>query len=151
MSTRFRTTVELNGKTASGLEVPSEIVERLGAGRRPPVRVTVNEHTYRSTIASMGGRYMVPLSAENRARAKVQAGDAVRVAIEVDTAPREVSLPADFARALARNSKARAFYEGLSNSNKKWHVLSIEGAKAADTRARRIEKSVAMLAEGRAR
>lgn len=148
---KFRTTVKLGGKTATGLEVPSEVVKGLGAGKRPPVKVTIKKHTYRSTIASMRGRFMLPLSADNRLQAGVEAGDTVEVRIELDAAPREVALPADFARALAGNAKAKSFYEGLSNSNKKWHVLSVEGAKAPETRARRIDKSVAMLAEGRAR
>ncbi len=97
---RFRTTLEQAGKTATGFEVPSTVVEGLGAGKRPPVRVTINGFTYRNTIASMGGRFMVGVSAENRAGAKVAGGDVIDVDIELDTAPREVTLPKDFAAAL---------------------------------------------------
>ena len=148
---RFRTTVEQSGKTATGIEVPSTVVEALGAGKRPPVRVTINGFTYRSTVASMDGRFMVGVSAENRAGAKVAGGDVVDVDIELDTAPRVVELPNDFAAALKKDAKARKTFEGLSPSNKGWHVSSIEGAKTDETRQRRIAKSIAALREGKPR
>jgi hypothetical protein len=148
---RFRTTLELAGKTATGFEVPSTVVERLGAGKRPPVRVTINGFTYRSTVASMGGRFMVGVSAENRAGAKVAGGDVVDVDIELDTAPRVVEVPKDFAAALKKEPKAKATFDALSPSNKGWHVSSIEGAKTDETRQRRIAKSVAALREGKPR
>jgi hypothetical protein len=53
----FRTTLRAAGKTATGIEVPSELVERLGAGKKPAVSVTIGAHTYRSTIASRGDRW----------------------------------------------------------------------------------------------
>jgi hypothetical protein len=148
---RFRATVEQSGKTATGIEVPSSVVEDLGAGKRPPVRVTIKGHTYRSTVASMGGRFMVGVSAENREAAGVAGGDEVDVDIELDTAPREVTVPADFAKALKKDAKAKKTFDGLSYSNKGWHVQSIEGAKSDETRQRRIAKSVAALREGRPR
>jgi hypothetical protein len=148
---RFRTTVEQAGKTATGIEVPSTVVEGLGAGKRPPVRVTINGFTYRSTVASMGGRFMIGVSAENRAGAKVAGGDVVDVDVELDTAPRVVELPKDFAAALKKDPKAKATFDGLSPSNKGWHVSSIEGAKTDETRQRRIAKSVAALREGKPR
>jgi Domain of unknown function (DUF1905)/Bacteriocin-protection, YdeI or OmpD-Associated len=148
---RFRATIERSGKTATGIEVPATVVDGLGAGKRPPVRVTINGHTYRSTVASMGGRFMVGVSAENREAARVAGGDDVDVDIELDTAPREVRVPADFAKALGTDATARKTFEGLSNSNKGWHVQSIEGAKTDETRRRRIAKSIAALREGRPR
>jgi hypothetical protein len=148
---RFRATIEQSGKTATGIEVPSTVVEGLGAGKRPPVRVTINGFTYRSTIASMDGRFMVGISAGNRAGAKVAGGDMVDVDIELDSAPREVAVPKDFAAALKKDAKARKTFEALSNSNKGWHVTSIEGAKTDETRQRRIAKSIAALHEGRPR
>ena len=148
---RFRTTVEQTGKTATGIEVPSTVVDDLGAGMRPPVLVTINGFTYRSTIASMDGRFMVGVSAQNRAGAKVAGGDVVDVDIELDTAPRVVELPKDFAAALKKDAKARNTFDGLSPSNKGWHVSSIEGAKTEETRQRRIAKSVAALREGKPR
>jgi Bacteriocin-protection, YdeI or OmpD-Associated/Domain of unknown function (DUF1905) len=148
---RFRATIEQAGKTATGIEVPSTIVERLGAGKRPAVKLTIRGHTYRSTVASMGGRFMVGVSAENREKAGVAGGDTVDVDIELDTAPREVTLPPDLAKALRRDAKAGRTFEGLSYSNQNWHVLQIEGAKSAATRERRIARSIEALRSGRPR
>jgi Bacteriocin-protection, YdeI or OmpD-Associated/Domain of unknown function (DUF1905) len=148
---RFRVTLERSGKTAVGFEVPPTVVESLGAGKRPPVRVTINGYTYRSTVASMGGRSMIGVSAENRAGAKVAGGDVVEVDLELDTAPREVAVPKDLATALKKDTRAKATFDALSNSNKGWHVQSIEGAKTEETRQRRIAKSIAALREGRPR
>jgi Bacteriocin-protection, YdeI or OmpD-Associated/Domain of unknown function (DUF1905) len=148
---RFHTTLLQTGPTATGMEVPDKIVEALGAGKRPPVRVTINGYTYRNTIAVMGGVSMVGVSAEHRAGAGISGGDEIDVEIELDREPRVVSLPADFAEALDRDPEARRFFDGLSYSARQWHVLSVEGAKTAETRQRRIEKSVAMLHEGKAR
>ena len=148
---RFRTTIEQAGKTATGIRIPDEIVAKLGAGKRPPVKVTIKGHTYRSTVAPMGGVFMVGVSAENREKAGVAGGDKVQVDIELDAAPREVTVPTDFAKALKRDATAKRTFDGLSPSNKKWHVMSIEGAKTAETRQRRIDKSVGALREGRPR
>jgi hypothetical protein len=148
---RFRTTILKGDKTATGIRIPPEVVEALGSGKRPPVRVTINGYTYRSTVAVLGGDYMVGVSAQNREGAGVAGGDEVDVELELDTAPREVTVPEDFAAALAADPIARTTFEALSNSNKGWHVSSIEGAKTDETRQRRIAKSVAALREGRAR
>jgi hypothetical protein len=146
---RFRTRVELGGKTATGLPVPPEVVEALGAGKKPAVRVTVDGHTYRSSIASRGGVYLIPLSAENRTAAGVAAGDEVDVDVELDDAPREVSVPDDLRTALAGDDAARATFDALPYSHKQRHVLAIEGAKTPETRARRIDKALEMLRSGR--
>ncbi len=146
--TRFRTTLVLGGKTATGVQVPDEVVTALGAGKRPPVRVTINGHSYPSTVASMGGVFMLPVSAENRAAARIAAGDEVDVDIVLDTEPREVQVPADFAEALAADANAGQRFGGLSYSHQRRWVLSIEGAKAADTRKRRIDKAIAELRQG---
>lgn len=143
--------IELGGKTATGFEVPAEVVAGLGPSQRPAVRVTIGQHTYRSTVARMGGRFMLPLSAENRMSAGITADDQVDVDVEVDAEPREVTVPPDFAHALDGEADAMRFYEGLSYSQKRWHVVSIEGAKTVQTRQRRIAKAVEMLREGRAR
>jgi hypothetical protein len=148
---RFHATILQGDKTATGIHVPDEVVEALGSGRRPAVRVTINGFTYRSTVAVVSGNFMVGVSAENRAGAGVAGGDQVDVDIELDTAPREVTVPPDFAAALEAEPNARRTFDGLSNSNKSWHVGSIEGAKTDETRQRRIAKSVDMLREGRAR
>jgi hypothetical protein len=148
---RFRATIDLNGTTATGMRVPLEIVEALGSGRRPPVRVTINGYTYRSTVAVMGGEYLIGVSAENRAGARVAASDTVDVDVELDTEPREVAVPADVAAALDGEPAARQTFERLSYSTKSWHILSIEGAKTAETRQRRIARSIEALREGRIR
>lgn len=148
-TTKFTATVELGGKTATGFEVPDAVVESLGSGRRPAVRVTINDHTYRSTVASRDGRFMLPLSADNRTKAGVAAGDEVTVGLELDTAPRVLELPDDFAAALGQVPAAKRFFDGLTYSKQRWYVLPIEGAKKPETRERRIAKAVAMLLEGR--
>jgi hypothetical protein len=148
---RFRTTIQQSGKTATGIQVPEEVIEALGSGKRPAVKVTINGYTYRSTVAVMGGVYMVGVNAENRAGAGVAGGDEVDVDIDLDTAPREVSMPTDFAAALDTEPEARRTFDGLSYSNKSWHVLQVEGAKTDETRQRRIAKSVESLKQGRAR
>jgi hypothetical protein len=146
---RFRATIELAGKTATGFQVPDDVVTALGAGRRPPVRVTIGGHTYRSTVASMGGRFMVGVSAQNRTAAAVAAGDEVDVDLELDAEPREVDVPEDLAAALDGEPEARRFFDGLSYSRKQWFVLRIEQAKKAETRRRRLDEAVMMLREGR--
>ena len=148
---RFRTMIHQAGKTATGIRVPDEIVEALGAGKRPAVTVTINGYTYRNTVAVMGGEYWVGVSGEHRAGAGVVGGDEVDVDIELDAAPRTVAVPDDFAAALDVEPAARATFDGLSNSNKGWHVSSITAAKSDETRLRRIVKSVEMLKQGRAR
>ena len=148
---RFRTTILRSGKTATGIRIPDEVVEGLGAGRRPAITVTIRGYTYRSTIAVMGDAYMVGVNADNRTAAGVKGGDEVDVEIKLDTAPREISVPAELASALDAEPDARRTFDGLSNSNKSWHVYQVNGAKTDETRQRRIAKSVAALREGRPR
>ena len=148
---RFRTTILQSDKTATGIRVPPEIVEGLGAGKRPAVSVTINGFTYRSSVAVMGGDYMVGVSAENRAGAGVKGGDEVDVDIELDTKPREVTLPPELATALDADPAARRTFDALSYSNQSWHVYQVNGAKTDETRTRRIAKSIDALREGRPR
>ncbi|MBJ7603905.1 MAG: DUF1905 domain-containing protein [Candidatus Dormibacteraeota bacterium] len=146
---RFQSIIRLTGKTACGIPVPEEVVTGLGSSRRPAVQITINGYTYRSTVAHMGGEYLVGVSAENREAAGVKAGDDVEVQLENDTEPRVLTVPPDLAGALDRDARARAFFEGLSYSLKQRFVLPIEGAKTAETRQRRIAKAVGALREGR--
>jgi hypothetical protein len=148
---RFRTTILQGDKSATGIRVPDEVVEALGAGKRPAVSVTINGFTYRSSIAVVSGTYMVGVSAENRAGTGVKGGDEVDVDIELDTAPREVTVPPDLVAALDAEPAARRTFDALSYSNKSWHVLQVTGAKTEETRQRRIGKSVDALKEGRQR
>lgn len=142
----FKAILEQHGKSATGMEVPEEVMSRLGSSKKPAVRVTVQGYAYRTTIGVMGGKYLIPVSAEHRKGAGIAAGDQVEVRLELDTEPRELEVPADFQEALALNEKAKVFFEGLSYSNKRRFVLNIEEAKTAETRQRRIEKAVAALA-----
>lgn len=146
---KFTTKLELGGKTATGFVVPPEVVEALGKGKKPPVKVTINGYTYRNTVAVYGGVYMLGVSAEHREGAGVEAGEEIEVDLELDTEPRVLEIPADLTEALEREPEAKTYFESLSYSNKRRHVLAIEGAKAAETRQRRIEKSVAMFKERR--
>jgi Domain of unknown function (DUF1905)/Bacteriocin-protection, YdeI or OmpD-Associated len=145
-ATTFRATVELAGKTATGVRVPAEVVEALGSGKQPLVHVTIEDHRYRSKVAVRGGEYKLPISAENRAGAGIEAGDEVTVTLALDTDPREVALPADLDAALS--AEARRVFDGLSNSRKGWFVDNVESAKTAETRERRVAKAVERLAAG---
>jgi len=148
---RFRTNLEGGKGTTTGIVVPDELVAELGKGKKPPVQVRVNGHTWRSTVAVMGGRSMVGVSAENRGKAGVAAGDAIDVELVLDEAPREIEVPADLAAALDAEPAARTFFDGLSFSLKRYHVEQVTGAKTDETRQRRIAKSVDLLAQGKAR
>jgi hypothetical protein len=148
---RFHTTLLQSGKTAVGIQVPNEVVEALGAGKRPPVRVTINGYTYRNTIAVMGGVFMVGVSAENRVQAQVAGGDEVDIDIELDTQPRVLTLPADFAQELDREPDAKRCFGTLSYSRQQALVLPIDQAKTPETRRRRIEKALAALRESPAK
>jgi hypothetical protein len=149
MKTSFRTTViQAEGKNATGLRIPAEVVVALGKGKRPPVKVTISGYTYRTTVAPSGDVYMLSLSAENREAAGVKAGDEVEVTVELDEAPRTVEVPAVLAQALAQTPGARAAFDALSYSVRKEHVRQVESAKAEETRQRRIAKIIAALTEG---
>src|SRR5438552_3029066 len=103
---KFRTELLLHGKTATGIEVPADVIEALGGGKKPPVTVTIAGHTYRTTIAPRGNRLLLPVSGENRAAAGISAGDELDVEIELDTEPRTVEVPADLADALSGEPEA---------------------------------------------
>ena len=149
---KYRTKIrQAEGSSATGIEIPDEVLTALGAGRKPAVRLSVNGYSYRSTVATVDGRYMVSFSSEHRAASGLAGGDEIEVDIEVDTSPREIVMSDDFAAALDAEPAARATFDGLSNSLKRYHVDLINGAKSDETRQRRIEKSVAVLREGKPR
>jgi Bacteriocin-protection, YdeI or OmpD-Associated/Domain of unknown function (DUF1905) len=141
---RFHTEVEPHEKMR-GLEVPPEIVEGLGGGKRPRVTVTVNGHSWSTRIAIMRGRNLIGLSNANRAGAGVAVGDVVEVEVRLDTEPMTVAEPEDFVRALDADPDARAAYDRLTVSQRKQHVRAIESAKQSETRVRRIEKALTAL------
>jgi hypothetical protein len=149
----MKITLELQatGGNTTGFQVPDEAVAKLGGGGRPKVVVSMNSYEFRSSIARMGGEYWLGVSAERRAAAGVQAGDVLDLNIVLDTQERTIDVPEDLAAALEREPAAKAFFDGLSFSNKRWHVEQITGAKTEATRERRVAKSVLMLGAGRAR
>ena len=144
MISTFSTTVLKDGG-ATGLRAPDEAVAALGQGKKPPVKVTLNGYTYRTTVAVMGGVFMLSLSAENREAAGVKAGDTVEVTLELDTEPRTVAVPDDLAAALAAKPGARAAFDAVAPSLRKEYVRQVESAKAEETRKRRIAGIVEKL------
>jgi uncharacterized protein YdeI (YjbR/CyaY-like superfamily) len=147
---KFHTTIRQD-RNNTGIVVPPEVIEALGKGKRPPVKVTLNGYTYRNTVAVMNGAYMISLSAAHRAAAGVEGGQEHDVEVELDTEPRTVELPPDFAAALGADPSARQTFDRLSPSNKGWHVSQVTDAKTDETRQRRIAKQVATLREGKPR
>jgi hypothetical protein len=145
---RFHATIALHGKSATGIEVPADVVAALGQGKRPKVTVTINCYSYPSTVGVMGGLSLIPVSADVRAKAGVAAGDEVDIDLVPDTGPRTVEVPADLAAALASVPAARQAFDKLSYSGQQRYVLGIEQAKTAETRRRRVEKAVTELAGG---
>jgi hypothetical protein len=141
---KFRTHVE-PPEPRRGLEVPPEVVESLGQGKRPRVAITINGHSWKNRIAIMRGRYLLGLSNANRQAAGAVTGDEVEVELEFDPDPRVVVEPADFARALDADPNARSAYDRLPDGRKREHVRAIESARKPETRMRRIEKAVATL------
>jgi hypothetical protein len=141
----FHSTIQLDGKTATGVRVPDEVLSALGGGNRPRVRVTIGGYSYQTSIARMGGEFKFPVSAAVREESGLAAGDEVVVQIELDDAPREVTLPAELADALEGDPAARQAFERLSYSNRKRHALAVESAKTAETRQRRIDRVLAEL------
>ena len=147
----FETTVDLEGKGATGLRVPSDVVAALGKGKRPPVYVTVNGYTYRSTVAAYGEVFMLPLAKKHRAAAGVEAGDIVAVIVELDEDERVVEVPPELAAALAASPEATERYGALSYSHQRRWAEHVDGSKSAETRERRAAKAVEELAAEAAR
>lgn len=147
---RFETTLAAFGNN-TGIRIPAEVVAQLGAGQRPAVSVEVNGYQFRSTVAVYSGEHLVGVSAAIRAATGLKGGDPISVTLTLATTPRTVDMPDDFANALAASPAARAFFDGLSNSVQRYHVDNVNGAKTPETRARRIEKAVALFLDGKQR
>ena len=146
----FTTTLSAFGNN-TGIVVPDDVIEKLGAGHRPPVVVDVNGHEYRSTIAVMGGQHLISVNAATRKETGLAGGDPIRVTLTLADTPREVDVPDDFAAALAAEPACAELFSSLSNSLQRYHVDTINGAKTPETRQRRIEKSLALFREGKKR
>ncbi len=149
-SVTFDTTVAAHGNN-TGIVVPGEVIEQLAAGNRPPVLVSVNGYEYRSTAGVMGGKHMISISAAVRSATGLKGGDPVHVTLTVADTPREATVPADFAAALAADERAKTFFGKLSNSMQRYHIDTINAAKSADTRQRRIDKAIALFLDGKQR
>jgi hypothetical protein len=146
----FDTTLTAFGNN-TGIVVPEAVVQQLGAGRRPPVQVEVNGHTFRSTVGVMGGQHLVGVSAAVRKETGLRAGDAIHVRLTLADSPRDIGMPGDFAAALDAEPAARRFFDGLSNSLQRYHTDQVTSAKSDDTRRRRIDKAVALFLDGKQR
>jgi hypothetical protein len=151
-SATFNATIEqASGGKATGIVVPSEVIDALGAGQRPPVRVMLGDYRYRTTVGVMGGRHALPVSAEIRQATGLSAGDVVQVTLTVDQTAREVEIPPDLEAAFAANPPAGVFFDQLSNSLQRYHIETITAAKSDDTRRRRIEKALQLFLENKKR
>jgi hypothetical protein len=146
-SITFHTTILQTGKNTAGIQVPEDVIEKLGGGKQPLVRVTIGNYTYRSAVAVMGGRYMISFSSEHRNAAGVQGGEETDVTLELDFEPRTVEIPRDLKAALV-NAGALEAFEKSAPSMKKEYVRQVEEAKAQETRERRIVKIVEKLSAG---
>jgi hypothetical protein len=151
MSETFRAVIVQTGKSACGIQVPEAVVAALGGSKRPAVVVTLDHYTYRTTVAPMGGEWWVGVNADNRAASGLKAGDEVQVTLALDTAPRELDVPPELAAALDADPTAKGFFDGLSYSNRRVFTLSVEGTSNPETKARRVEKAIALMREGRVR
>ena len=149
-SASFDATV-IGQPTKTGIEVPPDVIESLGAGKRPAVEVDLNGHRFRTTVGVMGGKHLVPVNADTRRQTGLALGDAVHVTLTVATTPRSVDVPDDLAAALAAEPVAGSFFAGLSNSLQRMHVDNVNGAKTAETRQRRIDKCIALFLAGKQR
>jgi hypothetical protein len=149
-SVEFQTTVTATSNK-TGIVVPDELIERLGAGRRPAVAVNLNGYEYRNTVGIMGGKYMVSISAAVRKATGLKGGDPISVKLTVADTPRQVDIPADLAHALSAEPDVAAFFSKLSNSLQRYHVDNINGAKAPETRQRRIDRAISLFRQGKQR
>jgi len=145
----FKTTILSTGKNTTGIVIPDAIIEELGAGKKPPIKVTLNGYTYRSTVAVMGGKFMVGVNSTVRAESGVQGGDTLDVTIVLDTEERKVTVPDALKKALDKNPAAKRLFESLSYSRQRMHAESIASAKTPETLQRRIDKSISELNAGK--
>jgi hypothetical protein len=146
----FRTELLKGDGDTTGFVVPDTVVGALGQGKKPKVTVTINgKFSYPNTVAVMGGKYMIGVSKERRKLAGVAGGEMIEVTLELDTAPRVMEVPPDLQQALDKDKAAKAYFATLSYSNQRRHIDPINDAKTPETRARRIEKSVALFHDGK--
>jgi len=147
----FQTTLQKRGPAAA-VVLDNDQVNAIGEGaRRFPVLATVNGYTWQTSVARMGGEFLVGLNREVREGAGAQAGDSVEVTLELDTAPREVDVPEALAAALDRDPAAKAAFDGLAFTHRKEFARWVAEAKREETRERRVAQAIEMLREGKTR
>lgn len=148
---RFDGELRLNGKTATGVPVPENVIEALGGGRRPQVTVSLNGYTFQTSLGTMAGQILIPFSAVIRSAAGLAAGDHVEVEIKLATAPTPVDVPEDLRGLLADDPGAQEFFDALTASQKRGFTDWIEQAKKPQTRQRRLEQTLTALRDRRTR
>jgi hypothetical protein len=149
-SVEFETTVAATGNN-TGIVVPDELIERMGAGRRPAVVVNLSGYEYRNTVGIMGGEHIISISAAVRKATGLKGGDPISVKLTVENTPRQVDIPEDLAHALSAEPDVAAFFSKLSNSLQRYHVDNINGAKTPETRQRRVDKTISLFRQGKQR
>ena len=147
---RFRVLVEREeGSEVCGINVPFDVEKTFGTRGRVPVRGTLNGAPFRGSLFPMGGCHFMVVNRHLRAAAGVSGGETVPVQMERDTEERVITPPADLARALKANKEAQAIWDKLSYTHRREHVEHLEDAKKPETRRRRLEKAIALLAAGK--
>jgi hypothetical protein len=141
---KFKAILGKEGDSGLFLEVPFDVKEEFGRAR-PPVKVTVNGYAFRTTVSVYGGKYYLGVRKSHRDAAGVEVGDRVEITMALDDEPREVEIPPELAKALAKNKRAKARWEKLSYTHQKEHADAINDAKKPETKARRVEKAIEML------
>jgi hypothetical protein len=149
-SVTFNTTLSAFGKN-TGIVVPPELIAELGAGNRPQVSVDLNGHVFTTTVGVMSGQHLLSVSAALRATTGLSGGDLVQVTLTLNSAPRAVNVPEDFAASLGAAPGAREFFDSLANSLQRFHIDNVNAAKSDETRVRRIEKAVGLFLQGKSR
>lgn len=135
---------------AAAVVLDEQQAAAIGEGaKRFPVRATVNGYSWRTTVARMGGEFLVGLNRDVRRAAAVEIGDTVEARIELDTEPREVDLPEALGSALAADAAARSGFDALSFTHRKEYARWIAEAKREETRDRRVAQAVERLRQGK--
>jgi hypothetical protein len=147
----FTTRLEPRGPAAA-VVLDDEQVAAVGEGaKRFPVAATVNGYTWRTSVARMGGEFLVGLNREVRQGARVEAGDEVSVVLELDSEPRSVEVPAALTAALAEDPAAKAAFDAMAFTHRKEYARWIAEAKREETRDRRVQQAVEMIRAGKTR
>jgi Bacteriocin-protection, YdeI or OmpD-Associated/Domain of unknown function (DUF1905) len=148
---QFRALLQPRGPAAAVVLDDAQVAAVGEGARRFPVVATVNGYTWRTSVARMGGEFLLGLNKEVRQGAGVEAGDEVEVTVELDTAPREVEVPEALAAALAGDPQAKASFEHLAFSHRKEYARWVAEAKQQETRQRRVQQALEMIRAGKTR